>query len=68
MLNEFFRQFKSGTDIRGVAVEGVEGQHINLTDEVVRKIPDLLVLLLAKHADNPPDARKFCVGRDSRVS
>ena len=68
MLNEFFRQFKSGTDIRGVAVEGVEGQHINLTDEVVRKMADGFVLWLAKKVDKAPDALKISVGRDSRVS
>ena len=32
MLNEQFKIFKSGTDIRGVASEGVEGQSVNLTD------------------------------------
>ena len=68
MLNEFFRQFKSGTDIRGVAVEGVEGQHINLTDEVVRKMADGFVLWLAKKVGKTPDALKITVGRDSRVS
>lgn len=35
MLNEYWKQFKSGTDIRGVASGGVEGQDINLTDEAV---------------------------------
>ena len=35
MLNTFYKNFKSGTDIRGVAVEGVKGQDINLTDEVI---------------------------------
>jgi len=35
MLNDFYKQFKSGTDIRGVASEGVEGQSVNLTDDVV---------------------------------
>ena len=29
---------KSGTDIRGIASEGVEGERINLTDDVIRKI------------------------------
>ena len=31
MLDKFYKQFKSGTDIRGVASEGVEGQPVNLT-------------------------------------
>ena len=40
MLNEQFKIFKSGTDIRGVASEGVEGQSVNLTDEMVYKMAD----------------------------
>lgn len=68
MLNEFFKQFKSGTDIRGVAVEGVAGQHVNLTDEVVRKMADGFVLWLSKKTGKAPHALKISVGRDSRVS
>ena len=29
-MDKFWKQFKSGTDIRGVASEGVAGQKINL--------------------------------------
>jgi len=29
MLDNFYKNFKSGTDIRGVASEGVEGQNVN---------------------------------------
>ena len=35
MLTDFYKQFKSGTDIRGVASEGVQGQEVNLTNEAV---------------------------------
>ena len=38
MLEFDWKQFKSGTDIRGVAVEGVPGQKYNLTDEAVRRM------------------------------
>ena len=48
MLNEQFKIFKSGTDIRGVASEGVEGQSVNLTDEMVYKMADGFVLWLSK--------------------
>ena len=68
MLNEFYKQFKSGTDIRGVAVEGVEGQPVNLTDDVVRKMADGFVLWLAQKTGKTPDALKISVGRDSRIS
>ena len=68
MLNERFRQFKSGTDIRGVATEGVAGQPVNLTDEVIERMADGFVLWLAEKIGKAPDALKISVGRDSRVS
>ena len=33
-----YKSLKSGTDIRGVAVEGVPGEPVNLTDEVIETI------------------------------
>ena len=68
MLNEVFKQYKSGTDIRGVAVEGVEGQHVNLTDEIIEKMADGFVLWLAEKVGKAPDSLKISVGRDSRIS
>ena len=68
MLNEKYKQFKSGTDIRGVAVEGVEGQSVNLTDEVIQKMADGFVLWLSKKLGKSPDRLKISVGRDSRIS
>ncbi len=68
MLNEFYRQFKSGTDIRGVATEGVAGQNVNLTDEVIEKMADGFVLWLADKVKKTPAKLKISVGRDSRIS
>ena len=68
MLNEYFKQFKSGTDIRGVAVEGVEGQNVNLTDEAAAKMADGFVLWLAQKTGKAPSELKISVGRDSRIS
>ena len=68
MLNEFFKQFKSGTDIRGVATEGVAGQNVNLTDDVIQKMADGFVLRKKKKVQKAPEALKISVGRDSRIS
>ena len=68
MLNDFYKQFKSGTDIRGVAVEGVEGQNVNLTDSVIADMADGFVLWLSKKVNKPADKLKISVGRDSRIS
>lgn len=68
MLNEFFKQFKSGTDIRGVATEGVAGQSVNLTDDVIEKMADGFVLWLSDKVKKSPAELKISVGRDSRIS
>lgn len=68
MLNEQFKIFKSGTDIRGVASEGVEGQSVNLTDEMVYKMADGFVLWLSKQLSKPANSLTISVGRDSRIS
>lgn len=68
MLNTFYKGFKSGTDIRGVALEGVEGQPVNLTDEVVAKMANGFVLWLADKVKKPCEKLKISIGRDSRIS
>lgn len=68
MLNDFYKQFKSGTDIRGVASEGVEGQSVNLTDEAVAAMADGFVLWLSKKTGKHANELTISVGRDSRIS
>lgn len=68
MLNEQFKIYKSGTDIRGVASEGVEGQSVNLTDEMVYKMADGFVLWLSKKLSKKAGDLTISVGRDSRIS
>ena len=68
MLNDFYKQFKSGTDIRGVASEGVEGQEVNLTNEVVRNMAGGFAMFLANKLQKKNTEMKVAVGRDSRIS
>lgn len=68
MLNDFYKQFKSGTDIRGVASEGVAGQEVNLTDEVVRNMAGGFALWLGNKLSKRITEMKVAVGRDSRIS
>lgn len=68
MLDKFYKQFKSGTDIRGVASEGVEGQPVNLTDDVVARMADGFVLWLSKKLSKAPETLTISIGRDSRIS
>ena len=68
MLEFDWKQFKSGTDIRGVAVEGVPGQKYNLTDEAVRRMTAGFLLWLSKRLGKPANELKLAVGHDSRIS
>ncbi len=65
MENELLK-FKSGSDIRGTAVEGVEGQPLELTDERVTKMAKGFYLWLSKR--NPNKSLKISLGHDSRIS
>ena len=68
MLEAFWKQFKSGTDIRGVASEGVAGQEINLTDPVIEKIAGGFVLWLSGKTGKKPEELTVALGHDSRIS
>ena len=67
MLNEFWRSLKSGTDIRGVAVEGA-GFEVNLTDDTVKAIVNGFMLWLSKKTGKTGSELKISVGRDSRIT
>ena len=68
MLTKEWKQFKSGTDIRGVASDGVEGQAINLTDEVIEKMASGFALWLSGTVKKTCPELKVTVGHDSRIS
>lgn len=67
MLNREWKQFKSGTDIRGVATEYKENK-VNLTDSAVRAMAGGFVLWLEKKIGKKASELKISVGRDSRIS
>lgn len=68
MLNEFYSHLQSGTDIRGVACEGVEGQSVTLTDEVVKGASLGFVNWLCNKINKKPSELTLSVGRDSRIT
>mgnify|MGYP002513678927 FL=1 len=61
-----YKKLQNGSDIRGVALEGIEGQHINLTEKVCRDIGRGFALWLK--AKMGKDDLRVAVGRDSRLS
>ncbi|HPU58635.1 MAG TPA: phosphomannomutase/phosphoglucomutase, partial [Candidatus Avimonas sp.] len=68
MLKPFWKDLKSGTDIRGVAVEGVAGQPVNLTDDVVDSIAAGFAEWLIGKTGKKAEEITVSVGRDSRLS
>ena len=62
-----YTKLQNGSDIRGVALEGIEGQHVNLTEEVCRNIGRGFALWL-KDKTGKSEGIRVAVGRDSRLS
>ena len=61
-----YQELKSGSDVRGIAIEGVENEHINLTDEAIYDIVRAFVYFL--HLKTNKSFFKIAIGHDSRLS
>lgn len=61
-----YKKLQNGSDIRGVALEGIEGQNVNLTEEVCKNIGRGFALWLIKKKGK--SNLRVSVGRDSRLS
>ena len=61
-----YKKLQNGSDIRGVALEGIEGQSVNLTEKVCKDIGRGFALWLIDKKGKT-DLR-VAVGRDSRLS
>ena len=61
-------KLQNGSDVRGVAIEGVEGENVNLTPEIASKIGCAFVSWLSAKIKKPAGKLTIGVGRDSRVS
>ena len=61
-------QLANGSDIRGVAVEGVEGEKVNLTIEAANRIATGFAKFLSITTEKPLSELKIAVGHDSRIS
>ena len=59
-------KLQNGSDIRGVALEGIEGEHVNLTQEVVETIAKSFVRWLRNTSGI--DTPIIAVGTDCRLS
>lgn len=67
-MSESYLNLKSGSDVRGVASEGVKGEEINLTDKAVKDITAAFALWAQNKLNTPASNLKIAVGHDSRIS
>ena len=66
MQREDWLRLKSGTDVRGTALEGVAGENVDLTDQAVEGILKAFYFRLAETSGK--DKLTIAVGHDSRLS
>ncbi|MDO5120185.1 MAG: hypothetical protein Q4D48_08870 [Coriobacteriales bacterium] len=59
---------RNGSDIRGVALEGVEGEQVNLTPDAARSIARGFLRWYGQRTGKTPDLMTVALGRDSRLS
>ena len=62
------KKLQDGTDIYGIAAEGVPGEDVNLLQRDAGSIAMGFIVWLAQELDKPIFTLKICVGRDSRTT
>ena len=68
MLSKEWAALKNGSDIRGVASEGIPGADVNLTDPVIEAIAKGFVVFLQNKYQKKADELTIAIGHDSRIS
>ena len=62
------KKLQNGSDIRGVAMEGVPGESITLGSNEARALTRGFILWLSKKTGKQPGEMRISVGHDSRLS
>ena len=68
MNNIDWNKLQNGSDIRGVALEGVSGEAVNLTPQVAQTLGNAFVSWLSQNAGKSTTELSVGIGRDSRLS
>ena len=63
-----YLNLQNGSDVRGVALPGIEGEEVTLTPEAASDIAATYVIWLSEKAGKDPDDLDISVGTDSRLS
>lgn len=67
-MNYDYSKLQNGSDIRGVALDTVPGEKVNLDAETVERLARGFLFLLTLKTDKRPDQLTISIGRDSRLS
>lgn len=68
MISEKWKKLQNGSDIRGVAMEGIEGEYVNLTPDIAKSIACAFGAWLSQKKDKKLHELKISIGNDSRLS
>ncbi|WFE68738.1 phosphomannomutase/phosphoglucomutase [Thiomicrospira sp. R3] len=65
---EQWLKLQNGSDIRGIALNGIEGETVNLDEDRANCIGQAFAVWLSQRLSMPFDQLRISVGRDSRIS
>ncbi|MCC3590435.1 phosphomannomutase/phosphoglucomutase [Microcoleus sp. PH2017_28_MFU_U_A] len=68
MQNYNWKKLQNGSDIRGIALEGVPDEKVNLTPEIATILGQSFVSWLVRKVHKPAEKLIIAIGRDSRLS
>ncbi len=68
LLEKKYLKLQNGSDVRGVALEGIEGESVNLTGQIAKNIASAFAEYLAEKCGKDMSQLTISVGHDSRLS
>jgi len=63
-----YKKLQNGSDIRGIAISGIEGELPNLTKTECERLTAAFLLWLSKKTGKRPETLTVSIGHDSRLS
>jgi phosphomannomutase len=67
-MEKFWKTLQNGSDIRGIAMDGIAGEDITLSGPVAARIGVAFAEFLSEKLNIPIDKLRISIGRDSRLS
>ncbi|WP_318687396.1 phosphomannomutase/phosphoglucomutase [Treponema sp.] len=67
-MEQNLMKLQNGSDVRGIALEGVADEHVNLTENACNRIGQAFAIWLSKKCGKSITDLKIGIGRDARVT